>query len=255
VLDESHTRALAVLEVLVRRENGMSLREVRESLDIPRSSAWMIMRQLIDAGYVERADEQTYVVGPRMLHMALQASRFLHHGGASRRVLQDLALSTGLDIYLAVRIGDDVIYADRVFGERSVHVRHSLGTPRPLHASAAGKIFLAYDEDGLWDRSIADADLEAYTSSTVVDKKKLRAQITAARTEGFLHTSGEVLSSISSVAAMAFDNAQQPWAAVIASAHEADLEPRLGEIVDSVRSAANQLTETRSPGLAGATSD
>jgi DNA-binding IclR family transcriptional regulator len=245
VSDESHTRALAVLELLVRHDQGMSLREVRENLDIPRSSAWLIVRQLVDAGYVERVDDQRYVVGPRMLQMALQAGRLLGVGGASRRILQDLAVSTGLDIYLAVRIGDDVIYADRVFGERSVHVRYSLGMPRSLHATAAGKAFLAYETDGLWKRQIAGTELERFTSSTVTDLRTLRRQVDEAHERGYIYTNGEVFSSISSVACMAFNQSGEPWAAVIASAHEADLEPRFDTIVEYVQAAAKQLSDSR----------
>jgi DNA-binding IclR family transcriptional regulator len=241
----SALRPLAILELLSSRPDGITLRELRDELGIPRSSAWLLVRQLEDGGFISKADTHTFVAGARLIQMGLSLYQTASMGGDTRIFLQELSATTGLDVYLAIRTGDSVVYADRVFGEKSVQVRRTLGEPRPLHASVAGKLFLAYDTDGLWDRCIADKELKRYTPATVTDPAALRAQLDEVTRRGYVAAYSEVLSSISSLGCMAFNPDGSPWAAVVISAHESDLDPKEDEVIKQLVETAAQLTKAR----------
>ncbi len=241
----SAIRPVAILEYVASRAEGAALREIRDDLGLPRSSVWLLVRQLEEGGFIERNPEGRFVAGSRLVRMGLVLYQTATIAGDGRRFLQELSMSTGLDVYLAIRTGDSVVYADRIFGANSVQIRRELGVPRSLHATAPGKIFLAYENDGLWDRCIAGRELERFTEYTVTDPIELRTQLDHARSVGYLEVDNEVLMSISSLASMAFNADGSPWAAVVVSAHESDLAPRRAEAIAKLLETTRQLTETR----------
>jgi DNA-binding IclR family transcriptional regulator len=242
----SATRPVVILEFLSRRPEGATLRELRDELGIPRSSVWLLVKQLEDGGFITKLDNNTFLAGSRLVRMGLNLYQTASMGGDVRIFLQDLAAATGLDVYLAIRTGDSVVYADRVFGMKSVQVRRRLGEPRPLHAAAAGKLFLAYDADGLWERCIADRELQRFTPYTITDQNELRAQLDKIKRLGYVDAVSEVLMSISSLGCMAFNVDGSPWAAVIISAHESDLDPKRDEVIEQLVATTAQITEARS---------
>lgn len=241
----SALRPIVILEFLSTRPDGVSLRELRDDLGIPRSSAWLLVRQLEEGGFISKAANNTFVPGARLVQMGLGLYQVASMGGDTRIFLQELAADTGLDVYLAIRTGDSVVYADRVFGMKSVQVRRKLGEPRPLHASAAGKLFLAFETDGLWDRCISGQELQRFTPSTITDHEMLRAQLNLVKERGYVDADSEVLMSISSLACMAFNADGSPWAAVLISGHESDLGPKRDEVLQRLFDTTRQLTDAR----------
>jgi DNA-binding IclR family transcriptional regulator len=240
----SAIRPLVILEYLSARSGGATLRQIRDDLGLPRSSAWLLVRQLEEGGFIGRGVPNHFVAGARLIRMGLGLYQTATMAGDGRIFLQDLSMTTGLDVYLAIRTGDSVVYADRIFGANSVQIRRRLGEPRPLHASAAGKAFLAYD-DGLWERCIAGQTLERFTEHTLTDLGELRAQLNLARARRYVSADSEILMSISSLACMAFNADGSPWAAVVISAHESDLLPRRDEVIAKLVDVSRQLTEAR----------
>ena len=242
----SALRPVVILEFLAGRPGGVTLRELRDELQIPRSSVWLLVRQLEDGGLITKSGPNTFVAGPRLLRMGLSLYQTASMGGDARMVLQDLSTATRLDVYLAIRTGDSVVYADRVFGADSVQVRRQLGAPRSLHASAGGKLFLAYETDGLWDRCIAGRELERFTPQTVTDHAALRAQLDQIKRQGYVSSDSQVLLGISSLGCMAFNPDGSPWAGVIISAHESALNPKRDEILEHLVKSTAELTRARS---------
>jgi len=241
----SALRPIVILEHIAAHPDGVSLRGLRDDLGIPRSSVWLVVKQLETGGFVSRSGDK-FVPGARLLRMGLGLYQTATMGGEGRASLQSLSAAIGLDVYLAIRTGDSVVYADRIFGANSVQVRRQLGEPRSLHASAAGKLFLAYETDGLWDRCVAGQELKAFTPQTITDPSKLRAQLETIRALGYVDSEGEVLSSISSLGSMAFDSDGTPWAAVIISAHVSDLADRRDQLIPPLIETTKQLSAIRS---------
>ena len=238
-------RPVAILEFLARSPQGVTLRELRDEVGLPRSSTWLLVRQLEEGGYISKKDANVFIAGPRLIRMGLSLYQTAGMGGDARILLQELSSRTGLDVYLAIRAGDSVVYADRVFGMRTVQVRRQLGEARPLHASAVGKLFLAYETDGLWERCIEGRELQRFSPETVTDHEELRRQIERIRLAGYVEINGEVLASIASVAMMVFNPDGSPWAAVVLSAHEADLAPQRDEAIAQLRITTAQIAQVR----------
>lgn len=94
----------------------------------------------------------------------------------------------------------------------SVIYRGYVGQVLSLHAGAAGKCFIAFDEDALG--AAVDAGLQRYTDSTVVAREELDRQLDQVRELGWAYSEGEREVGLNSVAAPVLGSGGRPEAAL-----------------------------------------
>ncbi|MET0521606.1 MAG: IclR family transcriptional regulator C-terminal domain-containing protein, partial [Jiangellaceae bacterium] len=105
-------------------------------------------------------------------------------------VLHTLAATTGLVGNLAILAGTEAVIVDEVFtSERGVP--KEVGRRLPLHASAIGKALLMGRSRADVDRILGAAELDAVTTSTILDRDELWAQLESAAERGFVVSEGE----------------------------------------------------------------
>src|SRR4030067_1122267 len=102
----------------------------------------------------------------------------------ARQHVEWLARETHENVYLGVQNGLKAIYVDRVDGTESVRVNVELGAPRPLHATAIGKLTLAFSPPSLLEAVLRREGLPAMTPHTITDPTRLRRQLGGRRERG-----------------------------------------------------------------------
>ena len=138
-------RTASLLAALVDQPQGITAAALAQRLDIPKSTLSLILRHFLDLGIVERAhDRAGVVIGPELVKLAFRIVSNLQVPRVARPHLEWLARETHENVYLGVQNGLRAIYIDRVDGTESVRVNVELGAARPLHATALGKLILAF---------------------------------------------------------------------------------------------------------------
>ena len=146
-------------------------------LDLPVRSLHNILQTMVAAEVVTVDEERCYSIGPRTVALGLRTVHSLDVRTLARRPLQELAREIGDDVYLGLRVGPRVIYADRVLGTQRVSLDIRLGVPLMLHSTATGKLFAAFDEQ-LGTRVLAGM-LPKATPNTITDPKRLKKEYPA----------------------------------------------------------------------------
>jgi DNA-binding IclR family transcriptional regulator len=110
---------------------------------------------------------------------------------------------TGETSQLAVRDGNMALYIDRVYGSKRVPRASRVGGRLPLHATAVGKVILAYSEDWVTDAYL-NRPLTTVTGHTHVNPARLRAELAQVREQGYATTQEEVIIGSCSIAVPVF---------------------------------------------------
>ena len=152
---DRYARTFDVLELLAGHPEGLTVTEIATRLELPVSSSHNLLGRMAASEVVSVSDGPRYSLGPRAVRLGIRIADGLEVRALARRHLQELARTTGEDVYLAVRLGRRITYVERVAGSRPVTVEIRLGQDLYLHATAVGKLFAAAD-DGLrrrlWSR-------------------------------------------------------------------------------------------------------
>jgi DNA-binding IclR family transcriptional regulator len=188
-------RAVAVLDALVDGELGTN--EVARRTGLNASTASRQLATLTAAGLVTHVEETgRYRLGHRLVELGFAALAGLDLRQLARPHLRALAAETGETATLSVPGDPDAITVDFVQSPSSVMSVARVGRPSVAHATATGKVALAFG-----DVLLPAGTLTAYTARTIVDRKKLAAAIELVRKRGFGEAVGEREDDLNAVAA------------------------------------------------------
>src|SRR5258706_7820203 len=83
----------------------------------------------------------------RLLELVNMVKARLSVREAAVEPMRDLHRKTGQTVNLSVRQGDEIVYVERSYSERSgMQVVRAIGGPAPLHLTSSRKLFLALDQ-------------------------------------------------------------------------------------------------------------
>ncbi|MFI6085771.1 IclR family transcriptional regulator [Streptomyces sp. NPDC051217] len=217
-------RALAVLDYLAHHHDGRSIKHLSDDLRLPMSSTHDLLQALVDIGAVRLASPRTYTLGPRSIGLALSIVDSVKLRHVARPYLVELCEQLNENVYLAVRSGEDVVYADRYEASQLLSVVIQLGGGRPLHGSAVGKLIAAYNPD-LESRALGASRLEQFTPFTLTNRDRLRTEFAAIRDGAYSISDGESVEGIIGLATPIIDASRTVTAAVHISAPRGRLAP------------------------------
>jgi DNA-binding IclR family transcriptional regulator len=186
--------------------------ELAQLCGLNRSTAWRLLSTLERHDLVERDTvTQRYGVGCGLLGV-MAAADHVPLVRRARPVLESLALETGETVNLAIAKRVELVYVDQVEAPQIMAVNW-LGKPVPLHATSAGKAFLAFLADEERD-ALLGRKLERYTRSTVVDRRKLERELEAVRRDGYCVCVGELEEALVGASAPVRNDQGRPIAVV-----------------------------------------
>jgi DNA-binding IclR family transcriptional regulator len=183
---KSAARTVELLEYLAARQDRPArIREISEALEMPRSSAYALLRTLMAQGWVRVDDSGTmYGIGIRAL---LVGTSYLDSDPYLPMITPFLdELRHGLDETFHVgRLDDsDVVYLATRESRSYQRSSSRVGRRLPAYATALGKALLADRVGAERDRHVPEA-LHPLTPNTVIDRAGLDAALETALVRGY----------------------------------------------------------------------
>jgi IclR family acetate operon transcriptional repressor len=200
----SVARALRLLEELRDAEHGLGVNELARRIGVNPSSSSRLLATLEASGFVQR--DETLPTRPFRLGLALVtlADRVLSRldlQTLARPLLVELMERTGETATLSLPGEREAITVDSVPSRQSVVSMARLGRPSVSHATAVGKVMLAFGGTPL----PRERDLTALTERTATNRVQLAAAVTATRAQGYGTVFGEREPDVNAIAAPVFD--------------------------------------------------
>jgi DNA-binding IclR family transcriptional regulator len=199
----SVARAMALLDVIAASESGLGVNELARRIGVNPSTASRLLATLEEAQLVERTPGGPFRLGLKLVALSDRVLGQLDVRQRARPLLARLVAETGETATLSVPGGGEAITVDFVPSGSSVVSMARLGRPSVGHATATGKVMLAFTGG---DRV---PTLEAFTDRTITDAKALAAELDAVRERGYAEAVGEREPDLAAVAVPVFGRGQQ----------------------------------------------
>jgi IclR family acetate operon transcriptional repressor len=175
----SARRSLAILDVLAE-ETSLGTNEIARRLGVSASTTSRQLATLVEAGLVEHLPVTgRYRLGIRLVALATAVLARLDVRTVAHPHLEALVSQLGETATLSVPGDPDAITVDVVRSPRYIQDSSQLGRPSIAHATAAGKVMLAFD--GVRPT----LPLQAYTPRTITDPARLEAEVERVRRRGW----------------------------------------------------------------------
>ena len=235
-------RMFALMDVLASREEAISLKEISERTGLHPSTTHRILNDLATGRFVDRSQPGSYRLGMRLLELGNLVKSRLNVRDAALVPMRDLHKQIQQPVNLSVRQGDEIIYVERAYSERSgMQVVRAIGGRAPLHLTSVGKLFLADDEPMRVRAYATRTGLQGHTKNSLTQLPALERELAKVRQYGVARDNEELELGVRCMAAGIHDDQGKLVAGLSISAPAERLEESW---LPKLQATANSISET-----------
>jgi DNA-binding IclR family transcriptional regulator len=212
-------RMMQLLDALAEHQDPVALKDLARDTKLHPSTAHRILNDLVACRLVDRTDPGLYRLGMRLLELGNLVKARLNVRDAALELMRKLHRLTGQTVNLSVRQGDEIVYVDRAYSERSgMQVVRAIGGRAPLHLTSTGKLFLANETPENLKLYSERTALRGTTLNSLTTLEKLEKELMLVRTEGFARDNEELEMGVRCMAAGIYDDSSKLIAGLSISA-------------------------------------
>lgn len=230
-------RAFAILSAFEGARPQLSLSDIARRADLPVSTAHRLVAELVDWGALERTQNR-YVIGHRLWKLGLLAPVRRDIAEVAAPHMQDVLFVTHNVVNLFVLQDGRALLLERISGTRVGAPFRNVGDLLPLHASAAGKVLVAYSAQQSSLMSSATANLTSLTPHTITSPESFKTEIQAVYRNGYAVSQQEAGLQNFAIAVPILDHNGNAVAALGVVHREL---PSIGSVVPVLRIAARGI--------------
>lgn len=186
-------RMFMLIDVLASREEAISLKEISEKTGLHPSTTHRLLNDLATGRFVDRSQPGCYRLGMRLLELGNLVKNRLNVRDAALLPMRELHKLIQQPVNLSMRQGDEIVYIERAYSERSgMQVVRSIGGRAPLHLTSVGKLFLAADDPQRVRAYATRTGLSGHTKNSLTQLPALERELSKVRQYGNAHDNEEL---------------------------------------------------------------
>lgn len=203
-------KAIAILDAFSSEQPERGIRELSREIGINSATVFRLVTTLANAGYLEQDPAtQRYSIGPKVIRLATLYENQNPISIVARKVFESYVDRFEHNFYLGKLSKFEVIYLSVLDGRGPIRIVVETGRTAALHATATGKLLLAYQDDDFIRRFLEASDLKAHTHQTITEADLLWKQIEEIRKKGYAVNDGEYYEDVGAITVPVLDNRTQ----------------------------------------------
>lgn len=212
-------RAMLLLDVLAKHADPVPLKDLASATGLHTSTAHRILNDLVVGRYVERVDSGLYQLGMRLLELGSLVKGRLNVREVALEPMRELHKLTGQTINLSLQQGDEIVYIERAWSERSgMQVVRAIGGRAPLHLTSTGKLFLSVSDPRQVKAYAMRTGLAGTTRNSITQTDQLERDLAQVRRLGYSRDNEELELGVRCIAAGIYDDSGKLQAGLSISA-------------------------------------
>jgi DNA-binding IclR family transcriptional regulator len=231
-------KAVEVLFHLHGTSSPQGVTAIGRALGLPKSSTHRLLAALGRRGLVESDERGRYRTGIGLLALGLGVLESEPIVVAARPVLEEAAQALGETFFLVAARAGRLVVLDKAEGTGFLRAAPRVGSSVPVHATAVGKLFLAFGGEAI----TAPAEpFERFSENTCTLAHELAAEVERARRRGFAENREEWIPGLSVLAAPVRAGDRMLGAAAVAAPSQHFLVLGAEEIAQRALAAAKRI--------------
>jgi DNA-binding IclR family transcriptional regulator len=240
-------RGLLILEHLAKSRRGVTLSQLTQKLQLPRSTCHALLLTFRRCGYIQ-PDEETgrYRLGFRLYALANMALSGIGVRDHAAPLLYRLMQETGLTVHLGVLEDGEAILIDRIEPPGAPRMATWVGRRMGLHCTAIGKALIAYLPQEKLDELIRKQGLLRHNENTIASMARLRQACEEVQRAGYAVDDEEEEIGVRCIGAPVFNDKGDVVAAISISGSKAQMED-IAAMAARVNETASALSRQFAP--------
>lgn len=242
---KSASRALDIIEFVVKNPKPPTFSAILDYMDIPKSSLSYLLQDLLNREYLQ-IDNETRVYYPGLKLIQVSAA-CINNTNVSQEIWQGIKLLSdalgGETAHAAILEGRYAVYIAKCQGTKDLSAVSNIGFRIPAHTTGVGKVLLSSLSEEELAARLANVELERYTEKTIVSYPEIVAALKVVAEQGYAIDNQEIIPGGVCVAAPIYDKTHKMIAAISATVPAMRLtDDLLQELIRKVKAAGVNIS-------------
>ncbi|WP_423457718.1 IclR family transcriptional regulator [Ottowia sp. VDI28] len=235
-------RVMQVISTLAKHRDGLSLAQLSEALQLPKTSLFSLLRSLESGGYVI-SESGHHRLGQETHSLAALIQHTDGFPGNVRPWLSQLHKACEETVMVGVPADNwtRLVYVDVIEASSWLRYSANVGAHRPLYSTSLGLTMLAFATPEQQRRYLETTRLEAVTAFTITTRKGLQQAFREIQADGYVCSAGSI-EGATGVSAPIFDSEGKLYAAVGMAGPTARCDRHMERFIDLVRQCGLQMS-------------
>lgn len=236
-------RALQIMGCFDDEHPERGISDIAQAVGLHKATAHRIVTTLVNYGYLERVEDgQKYRLGLELPNLGYKVLRRMDLRREAIPFMKQLVAEWDETCDLSIFDQGQVFYIEIVRGSRALTISAAVGQRLPAHATASGKLFLAYLPADQLEAALSQP-MKAYTEKTIISPDVFRNKLEDIRQQGYAIDYEEFEHGVCAIAAPIFNRNGNVIAAIGGPSPMSRMTPdRIKQIGESFIEAAKEIS-------------
>ena len=184
-LNQSIIKAFTLLDAFTTDKKEWGVRELATKSGYNKSTTHRLLSTLVSLNAVQQNENEKYSLGSKLFELGNRVSLYQSLINATKIAIRDIAINIQETVLFGVIKDNQVFYINKAESIQGLKISTSTGSYQPLHATAIGKVLLAFSSEIKRENILKSINFNSYTKNTISSKKQLSTALNKTKKQGY----------------------------------------------------------------------
>ena len=184
-LNQSIIKAFTLLNAFTSDKKEWGVRELAIKSGYNKSTTYRLLSTLVSLNVVQQNDNEKYSLGSKLFELGNRVSLYQSLINATKIPIRDIAINIQETVLFGVLKDHQVFYINKAESIQGLKISTTVGSYQPIHATAIGKVLLAFSSETKKESLLNSITFNSYTKNTITNKKELLIHLNKTKKQGY----------------------------------------------------------------------
>lgn len=216
-LNQSVIKAFYLLDAFTNDKKEWGVRELADKVGYNKSTTYRILNTLTSLNIIYQKSNDKYSLGSKLFELGNRVSLYQSIKKLTNIAIKNTALTIEETVLLSILKNDKVFHINKADSLNGLKINTSIGSYQEIHATASGKLLLAFSNKNYQDNFINHNNFNSLTGKTITNTSTLKKELTRIKKQGYSLDIEEYELGLVSIAIPVFNKNNKVIASISAS--------------------------------------
>ncbi|CAM1349461.1 Transcriptional regulator, IclR family protein [Tenacibaculum crassostreae] len=176
-VNQSVVKAFKLLDAFTNDKTSWGVRELALKTGYNKSTTYRLLNTLASLNIVHQNTDEKYSLGSKLFELGNRVAIYKAISKSTNIPIKNVALEIQETVLLSILKEDQVFHINKADSLHGLKINTSIGSYQPIHATASGKLLLAFSEKNTQEKILNRIPLHKVTKHTIDSIKKLKEDL------------------------------------------------------------------------------
>ncbi|MGB1042237.1 MAG: IclR family transcriptional regulator [Tenacibaculum sp.] len=184
-LNQSIIKAFSLLDAFTNDKKEWGVRELANKTGYNKSTTYRLLSTLVSLNVIHQNENEKYRLGSKLFELGNRVELYQSLITATNESIKSVALDIQETVLLGTLKEHQIFYLNKADSLQGLKISTSIGSYQPIHATASGKLLLAFSSTNEQLDFFNKNKLNAFTQKTITTTSDLKQELKIIKKQGY----------------------------------------------------------------------